>query len=410
MLVQIGRRDRAGPPPGDLAAASATTTHAPAPLFAHLYVENRCHLSCEHCYESEDTFPEHAHEDAPGSLTLAEWCAVFDRLRDLGVFVVTFSGGEVFLRRDFLELVAEARARRFAVRVYTSGTLLDEAKADRLRALGVSEVHISVYSDVAADHDAFTRTPRSWERSIRAIRLLRARGITTVLKCNVMTFNVSRLEQLVALTGELDCHFSIDPTVKPRLDGDRRPLDFAVPAAVIATRVLANPALHRFVSLEEAQGVCDGQNHRSGADVGLCAAATRLIAIHADGSVAPCAMFPLAVGHAARDDLVELWQRSPLFTGVRQQRFDDMKSCGSCEVQSTCDPCMAFGLVEHDDHTACNTSSRHMADANRLHLELLKRADRKANRGRALPVHGDATIPVADLHLDGRVRLDTEQG
>jgi radical SAM protein with 4Fe4S-binding SPASM domain len=416
MLVQIGRRERDGtvrqgaPALDHVDDAAAAAAAAPTPLFAHLYVENRCHLSCAHCYESEDTFPERAHDDADGALSLEQWCVVLDQLRALGVFVVTFSGGEVFLRRDFLDLVAEARQRRFAVRIYTSGTLLDEARADRLKALGVSEVHVSVYSDRPEDHDRFTGVPRSWERSVRAIRLLRARGITTVLKANVMTFNVDRLEHLVALTTELDCHFSIDPTVKPRLDGDRRPLDFAISAERIATAVLANPALNRFVSLEEAKGLCDGQNVRAGKDVGMCAAAHQLIAIHADGSVAPCAMFPLATGHAARDDLAGIWRASPLFARVRGQRFDDMKSCGTCGVQSTCDPCMAFALIEHGDHRACNTSSRTMAEAGRQHMELLQKADAKARVGRPLPLAGDATIPVETLHLNGKVRLDLEQG
>ena len=108
--------------------------------FAHVYVENRCNLRCAHCYESEQSHPH-----VPG-LSLSEYDEAFVQLASIGVFVVTFSGGEPFLRRDFLEVVALARKHRFAVRIYTSGTLLTPTKVERLRELKVQEVHISVYS------------------------------------------------------------------------------------------------------------------------------------------------------------------------------------------------------------------------------------------------------------------------
>ena len=99
----------------------ARSVAAGRPMFAHLYVENRCHLKCQHCYETEDTFP-HEKEHA---LSLSDYARIFDELAGLGVLVVTLSGGEVFLRRDFLDIVELARKKRFAVRIYTSGTLID---------------------------------------------------------------------------------------------------------------------------------------------------------------------------------------------------------------------------------------------------------------------------------------------
>ncbi len=62
-------------------------------------------------------------------MTTAEIKSVLDQLADAGVFFLTFSGGEVFLRRDFLELVAYARRLLFNVKVKTNAAMIREPEA-----------------------------------------------------------------------------------------------------------------------------------------------------------------------------------------------------------------------------------------------------------------------------------------
>ena len=368
------------------------------PSFAHIYVENRCNLKCEHCYESNETHPANHH------LGIDDYRTLFSQLAEMGVFVLTFSGGEPFLRRDFLDIVALARSMRFAVRIYTSGTLLTAAKADRLKALQVQEVHISLYSHDAKIHDSFTGIPRSHEKSVAALKMLNERGIRTVLKSSIMTFNVDFIDELLGLARSVGADYRLDPTVKPKMNGDKSPLRFAVPPEELKRKILWRQDLANDITMEEAEGICDGENHRSGGSGGMCAAATKLITINADGTVAPCTMFPVNGGNFRDSSVAQIWNESPLFQGVRQQRFDDMKSCGDCEVQSSCDPCMAYAIVEHQDQRACNVSSKRFAEARALHSRALVTTQRKSQRGRALPIFGDATIAGTEM---GK-RLSTE--
>jgi radical SAM protein with 4Fe4S-binding SPASM domain len=291
-------------------------------------------------------------------LSLDDYSEIFNQLASLGVFVVTFFGGEPFLRRDFLDIVELARVKRFATRIFTSGTLINAEKAKRIKNLGVQEVHLSIYSHDAAVHDAFTGVPRSHERTIQAFRLLRDVGVRTLLKSNVMTFNVDSLDELIALAKDLGADYRIDPTVKPRMDGNTSPLRFAVPPDELRRKVLWRPDLANVVSMEEAEGICNGENHRSGKQGGMCAAATKLIAVNADGTVAPCAMYPQHAGSFRARPISETWKTSPLFKQVRNQTFDSMKDCPTCDVRSACHPCMAYALVENGDFRACNSSSR----------------------------------------------------
>ena len=385
-------------PGASLDDAIARGVASGAPLFAHIYVENRCHLKCAHCYESEDSHPHEAR------LSLDDYDRIFDELAALGVLVLTFSGGEPFLRKDFLDIVERARKKRFAVRIYTSGTLLTPAHADRIRDLRVQEVHVSVYSSSPDVHDTFTGGKRSHEKSVRALALLRERGVHTVLKSNVMTLNVDDIDGLIGLAKSVGADWQLDPTIKPKWNGDRSPLRFAVSPEELRDKVLWRADLTSVRSLEDAAGLCDGENPRHGQEGGMCAAGKSLVAVWADGQLAPCAMMPKAVATEGRS-LVDVFTNDPLFRAMRGQRFDDMKKCPTCDVRSTCDPCMAYALVEHGDMTDCNASSRQLATGTRLLAERMARTAKKTARGRALTV----LDPDVDLGKDaGKARLSAE--
>ncbi|MFZ9889932.1 MAG: radical SAM protein, partial [Myxococcota bacterium] len=360
-------------------APDAPRAPAARPRFAHLYVENKCNLRCAHCYESEETHPSHLR------LSLADYERVFDELAALGVLVVTFSGGEVFLRRDFLDLVALARKKRFAVRIYTSGTLLDERKADEVKRLKVSEVHISLYSHDAEVHDGFTGIPGSWRRSVEAMRLLRARGVNTTMKTSVMTINIDHLDELVALAQSLDVSLLLSPEVYACISGDEAPTAYRVPPEELATKLFARPELQDRLDPEAMQSDCGGTG-RWTEGAGLCGVAQKLITVGADGNIYPCAMYPRAGGHLRDGSIEDIWFRSRLFDELRRTRFRDMTKCSSCDVKAHCSPCMAYGEIEEGDRRGCNSTSKNSATAVALVHERRRSAERKMGAGRQLPV------------------------
>ena len=94
------------------------------PMSAHLDITYRCNERCVHCYLDHDD---------KGEMTTAEIKSLLDQLADAGVFILTFSGGEVFVRRDFLELVEYARKLLFNVKIKTNAVMIREAEARRLR-------------------------------------------------------------------------------------------------------------------------------------------------------------------------------------------------------------------------------------------------------------------------------------
>jgi len=86
----------------------------------------RCNLRCTGCYAFR-----YAKDD---ELPYAVLDRVVGEAKEMGINLITISGGEPFARKDLLDLCAKHDDIYF--QVYTNGTLIDDATADRLAELG----------------------------------------------------------------------------------------------------------------------------------------------------------------------------------------------------------------------------------------------------------------------------------
>src|SRR3954452_9698845 len=106
------------------------------PLNVQLDITYRCNERCVHCYLDHD---DH------GEMTTSEIKRVLNELAEAGTFFLTFSGGEVLMRRDFFELLEYARNLMFAVRIKTNAVMIGESEARRMLELGVDQIQVSIY-------------------------------------------------------------------------------------------------------------------------------------------------------------------------------------------------------------------------------------------------------------------------
>ena len=107
--------------------------------------------------------------------------------------------------------------------------MVREKEARRLRALGVEQVQISLYSHRAEVHDGITKLPGSLKRTLAGIRLLRAAGLRVTLANVLMPSNFQDSAGVRALAAEVGAHYTLDPTITPMMDGNISVLRFRVP-------------------------------------------------------------------------------------------------------------------------------------------------------------------------------------
>jgi heme d1 biosynthesis radical SAM protein NirJ len=152
----------------------------------------RCNLKCKHCYSISGDV------DFPGELTTDEVFTVMDDLQGFRVPVLILSGGEPLLRSDIYDISARAKAMGFYVGLSTNGTLIDEATADRIAAIGYDYVGISL-DGIGEVHDRFRGMEGAFEASLAAVRRLKARAVKVGLRFTMTMDNARNLEPLLDL-------------------------------------------------------------------------------------------------------------------------------------------------------------------------------------------------------------------
>jgi AdoMet-dependent heme synthase len=303
------------------------------PLSVQLDLTYRCNERCVHCYLDHD---DH------GEMTTPEIRGLLDQLAEAGVFFLTMSGGEILLRKDFFDILEYARALLFCVKLKTNAILIRERQADRIRSLGVDSIQISIYSHRPEIHDAITKVPGSLKRSVDAIRFLRAQGLRVIIANVLMLQNIQDYPGVRALAADLGVEFTIDPTITPRMDGDRSILDLNINQASLR-QVFRDENL-----VGNVEEFCAPPKQADDDDLdGLpCSAGHTACYVSPYGDVYPCVQFPLPSGNVRRAPFLDIWRHSDQLNEVRSIRTGELSSCSVCVHVAGCTRCPGLAYME----------------------------------------------------------------
>jgi MoaA/NifB/PqqE/SkfB family radical SAM enzyme len=274
------------------------------PIQALFELTYRCNHLC--------TFCNNPLSREGSELTTEEAFRVLREVKELGVLFITLTGGEPLLRRDFWEIAEEARRLKLAIRVFTNAYLIDDAVADRLKALSIVETSISIHGSRPEVHEKLTRIPGSFQRVIDAVKRLRARDMRVILKTPVTRLNEEDLFEIKAIADAHGAFMVFDTTITPRFDGDVSPLGLAPSEGFyewfwserggpLRNNVAPRP---KDRSKDELEGCCG--TGRSG------------MMVDPYGNVYPCALWFRKLGNVREQSVPEIWETSQQLQEVRR--------------------------------------------------------------------------------------------
>jgi MoaA/NifB/PqqE/SkfB family radical SAM enzyme len=212
---------------------------------------------------------------------------------------VTFTGGEPLKHPDVLEIVAEARTRAFVVKLYTNGSLVDEATALRLSELRVFSVEMSLHGSTAEIHDSATLRPGSFEEMWNGIRNLRIAGLRVLLKTPLTSSNEDDWERMASLAEREGIPYRIDLSLAARDNGDLSPLRLR-PGAGATERVMRR--------LRD-EGMLSKVTRTRGEPA--CGLGRSTLAIDPEGNVYPCLQWrATSLGNVRETPVDVLWRAS----------------------------------------------------------------------------------------------------
>lgn len=353
------------------------------PLNVQLDLTYRCNERCVHCY-----LDHHDH----GEMTTTEIKHLLQDMADAGVFILTLSGGEIFVRKDIFEIIEHARRLMFCVRLKTNATLIGEQEATRLRDLAIESIQVSIYSHRADVHDAVTLLPGSLERSLKAIRFLKAHGLKVIIANVLMTHNAGDYAKVRRLAADLGVECTLDPTITPMMDGDRSVLSLGVDhdalSEVFRDEELVGDA-ESFCAIPAEVGEDDLESTP-------CSAGHTACYVSPYGDVFPCVQFPLPTGNVRREHFIDIWRQSTQMNEVRSIRVKDLPTCSSCTHASSCSRCPGLAYMEGNMRgPSSQDCEKSFARTGIPSANMLNKKRAGANLVQILPVAAPGNSPAA---------------
>ena len=170
-----------------------------SPLFLAWQLTNRCSARCIAC--CEDSGPDRQWHD---ELDRNEALGLAHRIVAAGIPYVAFGGGEPLSVPHCWELFEVLAAGGAGLKIESDGSRIDEAGADRLAALRVQCVQISVDGASATTHER-VRPGSSFRAAIDSIRRLVARSLPPQLVFVPTQQNLHEIAAAYDLAAESGC-------------------------------------------------------------------------------------------------------------------------------------------------------------------------------------------------------------
>jgi 12,18-didecarboxysiroheme deacetylase len=145
-----------------------------------------CNLKCVHCYAHADGSCSH------NEMSFDDGKALIDDLAEFGSPVILFSGGEPLCRRNMPDLAEYAVSKGLRAVISTNGTLITDEVAQRLKAIGLSYVGVSL-DGLRETNDRFRGVEGAFDKALEGIRACKRAGIKVGLRYTITKHNVGDL-------------------------------------------------------------------------------------------------------------------------------------------------------------------------------------------------------------------------
>ncbi len=312
------------------------------PISGSIEVTQRCNHKCIHCYNNLAA----GDANAKGrELSLAEHYRILDELTEAGCLWLLFTGGEIFLRHDFLDIYAYAKRKGLLITLFTNGTLINAEIADCLTQHPPFSIEITIYGHTRETYESITTIPGSYDRCINGIELLTDRELPLKLKTMALTRNKLEIEALKRFVEEdLGLEFKFDAMINPRRDCSQTPLDVRLtpaevvkldlkyPERVAEWKCFAARLSHAAVDLDRAKNLY------------ACGAGQNSFAVDPYGRLNLCVLSATDSYDLRQGCFKEGWGKH--LAAVRRKKASQITKCTTCRLKSMCGICPANSVLE----------------------------------------------------------------
>jgi radical SAM protein with 4Fe4S-binding SPASM domain len=291
----------------------------------------KCQNNCVHCYAGGP------HETA--ELNTNQWKEVIDRLSQIGVFILTFTGGEPTLREDLPELLQYAQSKGMVTGLITNGRKLkDNAYVKTLEEVGLDFVQITLESHRPKIHDLMTAAKGSWKETVAGIKNAVQSQVYVTTNTTLSKYNAPDFLKTIDYIKELNvAAFGCNSLI---YSGKANAIsqEFALSVEVLnellpKIRDKAHQLGLKFLWYTPTE-YCRFDPVRLGLGVKSCTAAMINMCVGPNGDVYPCQSYFESLGNILSDSWERIWNH-PLAVKIRSRAYVEPK-CKDCPQLQIC--------------------------------------------------------------------------
>jgi len=305
---------------------SATPT---APYRMDLALTYRCNNACAHCYNARSrSYPE---------LSTQDWFNILDKLWDLGIPHIVFTGGEPTLRNDLAELVQHAENNGQITGLNTNGRKLKDA--DYVKTLvdaGLDHVQITLESHIKEIHDQMVCAVGAWEETVAGLKNALQANLYVMTNSTMLQLNSPFMADTLEFLGQLGLKTvglnTLIYSGRGKTVGTGLNEQELLPLLEDAKRI-TNKYSQRLIWYTPTQ-YCNFDPVQMQLGVKGCTAALYNMCIEPDGSVIPCQSYYKSLGKLLSDPWDSIWNH-PLSQQLRLRKSLPGK-CKSCLLMQEC--------------------------------------------------------------------------
>lgn len=305
----------------------------------------RCSEMCIHCYNPGATRnnTEVSHRADQNELSFDDYKRIIDDMYENGLVKVCLSGGDPFSKDFIWELLDFLYKKGIAIDVFTNGQRIAK-DVNRLADYYPRLVGISIYSGIAEDHDAITRIPGSWQKSMHVVKELNALAVPMNLKCCVMQPNLHSYYMVADLAKEYGAIPQFEINITESNDGDICAKQLRLTEEQLQV-VLRDNNLALYVGKEAPNY---GGIKR---DLSLCScgAGGTGFCMSPNGELRGCVAFTQIYGNLQEQSISNILANSLTLKEWRSAVVAEYTECGHHDYCDYCNLCAGVNYTEHGD-------------------------------------------------------------
>jgi radical SAM protein with 4Fe4S-binding SPASM domain len=255
--------------------------------------------------------------------------------------MITLSGGEPLLRKDWRQLALKVKERRLRLFLITNGLAITPEIVDDFKYLGFENIGVS-FDGTRETHNYIRQNEKSYDAAVNSMKLMNHAGMPFCAVSQISNINLNELDQMRQILIDAGCKlWRIQMTTSTgRM---RKDLVLSLDNYPVLVDKILEFQKQNTIDIDVGENIGyfgrKGTELLEGAPYLGCYAGTRVIGISSNGNIKGCLSMPeeYVEGNVRERSLADIWNDPDAFAYNRQFTRDTATgACHECRYLPLC--------------------------------------------------------------------------